>query len=103
MNKPIFHWKYCDALCGMGKTSAAIDYAIDSAIKNDAKIVIVQPSKLLIDQTYSNLTAAILNLGIEVPQPPQGVAPHRLLSVGDQHEVDAAQGHPVDLVLPVLP
>lgn len=48
---------YVDALAGMGKTTAAINYALKQT-KLGAKIAFVQPSKDLIDQTYDNLVSA---------------------------------------------
>lgn len=47
---------FVDALAGTGKTTSAIEYAIEHA-QNGAKIVIVQPSKALINQTYDNIVA----------------------------------------------
>lgn len=47
---------YVDALAGTGKTTSAIQYAIEQA-QNGAKIAIVQPSKDLINQTYDNIVA----------------------------------------------
>jgi len=46
---------YVDALAGSGKTTAAIKYALQQA-ELGAKIAIVQPSTVLIDQTHKNIT-----------------------------------------------
>ncbi|HMP49287.1 MAG TPA: hypothetical protein PKA63_11540, partial [Oligoflexia bacterium] len=46
---------YVDALCGAGKTSAALNWAYEAARKGE-KICFVQPTRALIDESYSILS-----------------------------------------------
>ncbi|GGF75499.1 hypothetical protein GCM10011332_31860 [Terasakiella brassicae] len=53
-----------NALAGSGKTYAAARFAVNNAAKAGQKIALVQPSKILIDQTYRDIINYMKEQGI---------------------------------------